>query len=158
MHPRRLWENPPTFKTHDAFLTPTVFTVAFRHDHTPLNKRQLPTAQGCDPTPTSAFGCRSRSWSGCRPRLHPSAKRKRLPVGIQIVGQCLEDATTIDLDGHLADVLGGFKPPAGFCVDHRFRICSGSGFPVQLQKSQIVHSHQLETSGPGRRYAHWRTP
>jgi amidase len=37
-----------------------------------------------------------------------------LPVGLQIVGPYLEDATPIAVAGHLADVIGGFKAPPGF--------------------------------------------
>ena len=37
-----------------------------------------------------------------------------LPVGVQIVGPYLEDATPIDLAGRLADVVGGFRPPPGY--------------------------------------------
>jgi amidase len=40
--------------------------------------------------------------------------RDKLPVGIQVVGPYLEDATSIDVAGRLADVLGGFRPPPGF--------------------------------------------
>jgi amidase len=37
-----------------------------------------------------------------------------LPVGLQIMGPFLEDATTIHLAGALTDEIGGFRPPAGF--------------------------------------------
>src|SRR5512143_1417743 len=37
-----------------------------------------------------------------------------LPVGLQIVGPYLEDATSIAVAGHLADAIGGFKAPPGF--------------------------------------------
>ncbi|HUF20382.1 MAG TPA: amidase [Burkholderiales bacterium] len=37
-----------------------------------------------------------------------------LPVGIQIVGDYLQDRTTIDFARRLADVVGGFTPPPGF--------------------------------------------
>ena len=37
-----------------------------------------------------------------------------LPVGLQIVGPYLEDATPIAVAGHLADAIGGFKAPPGF--------------------------------------------
>jgi amidase len=40
--------------------------------------------------------------------------RDGLPVGIQIVGPYLEDATPIDLAGKLADVIGGFRPPKDY--------------------------------------------
>jgi Asp-tRNA(Asn)/Glu-tRNA(Gln) amidotransferase A subunit family amidase len=34
-------------------------------------------------------------------------------VGLQIVGPYLEDATPIDVAGRVAEVVGGFRPPAG---------------------------------------------
>jgi amidase len=37
-----------------------------------------------------------------------------LPVGIQIMGPFLEDATPISIAGLLADLLGGFEPPPGY--------------------------------------------
>lgn len=37
-----------------------------------------------------------------------------LPVGVQIVGPYLEDYTTIDFAGRLADVIGGYQPPPGY--------------------------------------------
>jgi amidase len=40
--------------------------------------------------------------------------RGGLPVGIQIIGPYLEDATPIDLAERLGGVVGGFRPPPGF--------------------------------------------
>jgi amidase len=40
--------------------------------------------------------------------------RAGLPVGLQIIGPYLEDATPIDIAGKLADVTGGFTPPKGY--------------------------------------------
>ncbi len=37
-----------------------------------------------------------------------------LPVGVQIIGPYLEDATTIKVAGILEDILGGFTPPPDF--------------------------------------------
>ena len=37
-----------------------------------------------------------------------------LPVGLQILGPYLEDATPIDLAGRLADLIGGFRAPQGY--------------------------------------------
>jgi amidase len=37
-----------------------------------------------------------------------------LPVGIQIIGPYLEDATPIDLAGKLTEIIGGFQPPEGY--------------------------------------------
>ena len=37
-----------------------------------------------------------------------------LPVGIQIMGPHLEDATTIGVAEKMAEVTGGFEPPEGY--------------------------------------------
>ena len=37
-----------------------------------------------------------------------------LPVGIQIVGPYLEDATPIEFAARLTEVIGGFQPPKGY--------------------------------------------
>lgn len=37
-----------------------------------------------------------------------------MPVGLQIVGDFLEDRTTIDFARRMADVVGGYEPPPGF--------------------------------------------
>ena len=37
-----------------------------------------------------------------------------LPVGMQILGPYLEDATPIAIAGRMADAVGGFEPPPGF--------------------------------------------
>jgi amidase len=40
--------------------------------------------------------------------------RGGLPVGIQIVGPNLEDATPIDVAGRLTELVGGYQPPPGY--------------------------------------------
>jgi amidase len=40
--------------------------------------------------------------------------RSGLPVGIQIVGPHLDDATPIDVAARMADVIGGFRMPKGY--------------------------------------------
>ena len=53
--------------------------------------------------------------SGCPATIVPVGRTKGgLPVGLQIVGPYLEDATPIDVGARLADVLGGFVPPPGY--------------------------------------------
>ena len=37
-----------------------------------------------------------------------------LPVGLQVMGPFLEDATSIDLAGAIGELMGGFRPPPGF--------------------------------------------
>jgi amidase len=53
--------------------------------------------------------------TGCPATASPvGLTRDGLPVGIQIMGPFLEDATPIHLAGALAEVIGGFRAPAGF--------------------------------------------
>ena len=40
--------------------------------------------------------------------------RGGLPVGIQIMGPHLEDATTIGVAEKMAEITGGFEPPEGY--------------------------------------------
>ncbi len=40
--------------------------------------------------------------------------KEGLPVGAQIIGPYLEDATPIDLAEKMEELLGGFRPPKGF--------------------------------------------
>jgi amidase len=40
--------------------------------------------------------------------------RDDMPVGFQVLGPYLEDATSIDVAGHMAEVLGGYQPPPGY--------------------------------------------
>jgi len=37
-----------------------------------------------------------------------------LPLGVQILGPWLEDATPIEFAAQLSNVIGGYKPPKGY--------------------------------------------
>ena len=53
--------------------------------------------------------------SGCPATVAPVGRTKaNLPVGLQIMGPYLEDATAIDIAGRVTEVIGGFEPPPGF--------------------------------------------
>jgi amidase len=53
--------------------------------------------------------------TGCPATVAPVGKTDGgLPVGIQILGPYLEDATPIRLAALLAEVAGGFTPPPGY--------------------------------------------
>ncbi|HKC07026.1 MAG TPA: amidase [Methylomirabilota bacterium] len=111
---RGVWQ--AYFRTHDAFLLPTALVPAFPHDQvgTPL-MRVLATPRGERPYPDLCFWISFASVAGLPATTAPvGLTRGGLPVGIQIVGPYLEDATPIDLAGRLADVIGGFRPPPGF--------------------------------------------
>jgi len=111
---RGVWQ--AYFRTHDAFLLPTALVAAFPHDHvgTPL-MRVLATPRGDRPYHDLCFWISFASLAGLPATTAPIGLTPAgLPVGIQIVGPYLEDATPIDLAGRLADVLGGYRPPPGF--------------------------------------------
>ncbi|HUP34199.1 MAG TPA: amidase family protein [Candidatus Limnocylindria bacterium] len=111
---RGVWQ--AYFRTHDAFLLPTALVAAFPHDHvgTPL-MRVLATPRGDRPYPDLCFWISFASLAGLPATTAPIGLTPAgLPVGIQIVGPYLEDATPIDLAGRLADVIGGYRPPPGF--------------------------------------------
>jgi amidase len=111
---RGVWQ--AYFRTHDAFLLPTALVAAFPHDHvgTPV-MRVLATPRGERPYLDLSFWISFASLAGLPATTAPVGLTPGgLPVGIQIMGPYLEDATPIDLAGRLADVIGGFRPPPGF--------------------------------------------
>ena len=114
MAARAVWQE--YFRTHDAFLLPTTFVAAFPHDGTPDSmSRRLATPEGSRDYMDLPFWISFATLTGLPATTAPvGLTRGNLPVGIQIVGPYLEDATPIDIAGRLADVLGGFRPPPGF--------------------------------------------
>jgi len=53
--------------------------------------------------------------TGCPATVAPAGRIKSgLPVGMQIMGPYLEDATPIDIALKMAGVCGGFTPPPGY--------------------------------------------
>ena len=111
---RGLWHS--YFRTHDAFLLPTDFVPAFPHDHSPnVFERVLATPAGPRQYLDLLFWISFATLAGLPATTAPvGLTRGGLPVGIQIMGPYLEDATPIDLAGRLADVVGGFRPPPGY--------------------------------------------
>jgi amidase len=111
---RAIWQS--YFQTHDAFLMPTTFVAAFPHDHSSdMFARRLATPEGPRTYSDLSFWISFATLTGLPATTAPvGLTRDNLPVGLQIVGPYLEDATPIDVAGRLADVLGGFRPPAGF--------------------------------------------
>ncbi len=122
MAARAMWQE--YFRTHDAFLMPTAFVTAFPHDHSEappgpavgrLDDRVIATAKGPRPYGHMFFWISFATLTGLPATTAPvGLTRDGLPVGIQIIGPYLEDATPIDLASRLADVAGGFRAPKGF--------------------------------------------
>jgi amidase len=111
---RAVWEQ--YFRDHDVFLMPVAFVPAFPHDHSePMDQRKLSTPEGqrsyLDITPWIA----PATLSGCPATAAPVGRTVAgLPVGLQIMGPFLEDATPIEFARLLADLAGGFEPPKDF--------------------------------------------
>ncbi len=109
------------FKTHDGFLMPVSFVTAFPHDQKgnlqdgALMQRRLMTAEGERPYIDMSKWISFATLTGCPATVAPVGRTKSgLPVGIQIMGPFLEDATPIDIAAKMVDVTGGFIAPPGF--------------------------------------------
>ncbi|HJV57400.1 MAG TPA: amidase [Methylomirabilota bacterium] len=111
---RGIWQ--AYFRTHDAFLMPTALVPAFPHDHSGNQLiRVLTTPAGPRPYGDLCFWIAFATLAGLPATTAPvGLTAGGLPVGLQIVGPYLEDATPIAVAGHLADAIGGFKAPPGF--------------------------------------------
>lgn len=113
MAARAVWQE--YFRTHDAFLLPTAFVPAFPHDHRERSQRTIKTPEGARSYDDVLFWISFATLAGLPATTAPVGRtREGLPVGMQIIGPYLEDATPIDIAGRMADVVGGFQPPPGF--------------------------------------------
>lgn len=111
---RAIWEK--YFESIDVFLLPSAFTAAFPHDHGPFDARIVPTPEGARQPYWDLLAYISpATLTGCPATVAPAGLSKSgLPVGIQIVGPYLEDATPIRFAHLLAGEIGGFRPPGGY--------------------------------------------
>ena len=114
MEAREAWQR--YFETYDAFLLPASFTTAFPHDHsTPQWHREIPTSEGPRPYEDLYFWITFATFTGLPATIAPiGASSSGLPIGIQIIGPYMEDATSIDFATMTKELFGGFKPPAGY--------------------------------------------
>jgi amidase len=111
---RALWQQ--YFQSIDVFLMPILPVPAFPHDHSPQQSRRLHTPEGSLPYLQATLSYASvANFTGCPSSVAPVGKTSNgLPVGIQILGPYLEDATPIQFAGLLARDNGGFTPPPGY--------------------------------------------
>jgi amidase len=120
---RDAWQS--YFQAHDAFLLPVCFTTAFPHDHSmapprlagggQFDTRVIPTSRGPRPYLDYRFWPGVSSLTGLpATSAFAGLASDDLPVGIQILGPYLEDATPIDVAAKMTDVIGGFKVPPGY--------------------------------------------
>jgi len=111
---RAIWQN--WFKTHDVFLAPAAVAAAFPHDQSdPLFNRTLQTPDGPRPYMDMVRWAAPATLSGLPATVAPVGRTSAgLPVGLQIIGPYLEDATPIQFAILLKEVAGGFEPPPNF--------------------------------------------
>jgi amidase len=110
---RAAWQS--YFRDYDAFLMPTAFVTAFPHDTRPPMQRTLSTANGERPYTDLDGWIAPATLAGLPATTAPiGLTESKLPVGLQIVGPYLEDATPIDVAAGIAYVVGGFTRPPGF--------------------------------------------
>ena len=104
------------FDSVDVFLLPTTFTAAFPHDHSHPDQRTIPLPEGgAQPFWDLLSYIAPATLTGCPATTAPvGLSRSGLPVGIQIVGPYLEDATPIAFARLLALEIGGFQAPKGY--------------------------------------------
>jgi amidase len=110
---RAAWGN--YFRDNDAFLMPVDFIPAFSHDHNPdKNTRVLQTPEGPRQYNDQIFYPSFAVMTGLPATAAPVGLTKDgLPVGIQILGPWLEDATPIFVAQTLEQEFG-FQVPKGF--------------------------------------------
>jgi amidase len=111
---RAAWQQ--YFQDIDAFLLPVLPVPAFPHDHSPQSGRMLVTPEGEIPYMATLLNYLVvANLLGCPATVAPAGQTAGgLPVGIQILGPYLEDATPIRLAALLAQENGGFTPPPGY--------------------------------------------
>jgi amidase len=111
---RAIWRK--FFTTHDAFLSPVTFGPAHAHDPSaPMEARKIATPEGDRAYNDLLRWIAFATVTGCPATTVPvGVTSAALPVGLQIMGPFLEDATPIHLAGALGDLLGGWKAPPGF--------------------------------------------
>jgi amidase len=109
---RAAWEQ--YFKDYDVFLMPVDFVPAFPHDHKIRYKRVLQTAEGPRRYNDQLFWSSFAIMTGLPATVAPvGLTSDGLPVGVQIMGPWLEDATPIFVAQMLEEKFG-FQVPKGF--------------------------------------------
>jgi amidase len=111
---RRAWQ--AAFNDVDVFLMPSSFVAAFPHDQSePQDARRLATSAGPRPYLDLIFWNTFATLAGLPSTAAPVGRTEQgVPVGLQILGPYLEDATPIDFAVRMAGVIGGFVSPPGF--------------------------------------------
>ena len=110
---REAWQ--AFFKEYDAFVIPTAIVPAYPHSDVPWDRRMLKTPDGDREYDDMFFWISFATLAGLPATVIPIGPTATgLPVGLQIIGPYLEDATPIHVGGLLSEVLGGIQHPGEF--------------------------------------------
>ena len=121
MKAREDWQE--FFRHYDAFIMPVAFVPAFPHINKPWklhnpdpdSKRYLQTPEGQRDYDDIIFWISFATLTGLPATVFPAGiSGTGLPVGLQVIGPYLEDATPISLAGKLSELTGGIRHPAGY--------------------------------------------
>jgi amidase len=100
------------FEDVDVVLCPAMSTVAFRHDHSPQCARQLNIDGTKVPYNVQSVWAGIATLNGLPATTAPiGPSDDGLPIGVQIVGDYLEDRATIAFAGLIEREFRGFIPP-----------------------------------------------
>ncbi len=104
------------FERYDALLCPVFPTPAFPHDQSPDFARRTLAVNGvAHPYLGTLLGWPALAGLSSLPGTSAPVgfTREGLPAGIQVVGPCLEDRTSIHVAKLVAEVAGGYVVPPG---------------------------------------------
>ena len=100
------------FKQWDVVLCPVMPTAAFKHDHAEPNARRLDVDGQSHPYNGNFVWAGLATAAQLPATVAPIGRSDTgLPIGVQIIGPYLEDATTIQFALLLEKAFGGFVPP-----------------------------------------------
>ncbi len=99
------------FRQFDVVLCPAMPTVAFKHDHSDMSARRLEVDGKSEPYTNHIMWAGPATSAGLPATVTPIGQTAGLPIGAQIIGPYLEDATPIQFAQLIEQTFGGFVPP-----------------------------------------------
>lgn len=107
---RQVWRE--LFKNIDVILCPVMPTVAFPHDHSDHEKRKIAIDGALFPYSSQLIWISLATLFGLPATVIPiDYSQDGLPIGVQIIGDYLEDNTTIQFAKLYSETFGGFIAP-----------------------------------------------